>query len=60
VVGCAAEADFALYRTAAPDNFANALASGAVPVWLEPVSGFETGPLKVYRVMQAGTSAPRR
>jgi hypothetical protein len=60
VVGCAAEADFALYRTAAPDNFANALVSGAVPGWLEPVSGFDEGPLKVYRIMLAETSAPRR
>lgn len=60
VVGCAAEADFALYRTAAPGNFANVLVSGAVPDWLEPVAGFERGPLKVYRVTQAETSVPRR
>jgi hypothetical protein len=50
VVGCAAEADFALYRTADPANFANAMASGQVPAWLEAVSGFTQGPLKVYRV----------
>ncbi len=50
VAGCAAEADFALYRTADAANLANALASGAVPGWLEPVDGFRNGPLKVYRV----------
>lgn len=60
VVGCAAEADFALYRTAAPDNFANALASGQVPAWLESVEGFGEGPLKVYRVRLGGKSAPPR
>lgn len=60
VVGCAAEADFALYRTAAPDNFANALVSGQVPDWLEPVSGFERGPLKVYRITPDETPTPRR
>ena len=60
VVGCAAEADFALYRTAAPDNFANALVSGSVPDWLEPVDGFERGPLKVYRIRLDETPAPRR
>ncbi len=66
IVGCAAEADFALYRTAASDNFANALASGEVPDWLERVGGFEEGPLKVYRIRPGrlitmdGTSTPRR
>lgn len=50
VLACAAEADLALYRTAAPDNFANALVSGNVPAWLAPVAGFSSGPLRVYRV----------
>jgi hypothetical protein len=50
VIGCAAESDFALYRTGIPDGLANAMVSGVVPDWLEPVSGFERGPLKVYRV----------
>lgn len=52
VVGCAAEADFALYRTARPDNLANAMAKGALPAWLAPVRGFESGPLRVYRVIR--------
>ncbi len=52
VVGCAAEADFALYRTARADNLANALASRAVPGWLAPVEGFSEGPLRLYRVVR--------
>ncbi len=50
VLACAAEEDVALYRTAAPDNFANLLVSGDVPDWLEPVAGFGKGSLRVYRV----------
>jgi len=50
VVACAAEADFALYRGSGAGNFANAVASGHVPAWLEPVTGFADGPLKAYRV----------
>lgn len=50
VVACASEPDLALYRTAAPDNFANQLVSGKVPSWLEPIPGFERGSLRVYRV----------
>jgi len=61
VLACSSDADLALYRTAAPDNFANMLVSGQVPGWLEPVMGFEEGSLRVYHVTPtAGTSSPRR
>ncbi|MCL6250226.1 hypothetical protein M3P36_04070 [Altererythrobacter sp. KTW20L] len=50
VVACTAKADFAFYRSVAPGNFADALDAGQEPDWLEPVTGFEEGPLKVYRV----------
>ena len=50
LVGCTAAADFGLYRNADPANLANAMATGDVPAWLEPVEGFGAGPLKVYRV----------
>jgi len=60
VLACSSETDLALYRTAAPDNFANALVSGDVPGWLEPVAGFEHGSLRLYRVRPDGTPSPRR
>lgn len=50
VAACLSSSDFALYRTAAPDNLANAIASGEVPSWLTPAAGFESGVLRVYRV----------
>jgi len=49
VLACLSASDFALYRTALPDNFANALASDAPPDWLVPVDGFESGALRLYR-----------
>jgi len=49
VVACLSASDFALYRTADPDNFANAIASDSPPRWLTPVGGFESGSLRVYR-----------
>lgn len=55
VVICGAAPDVALYRTAAPDNFANALLSDTPPDWLEPALSFSHSPLRVYRVArQAG------
>lgn len=60
VLACSAEPDVGLYRTAAPDNFANALVSGDVPAWLVPVAGFDEGSLRLYRVRLDGTPAPRR
>jgi len=60
VLACSSAPDAALYRTASPDNFANALVSGDVPRWLEPVAGFERGSLRVYRVKPDGTPLPRR
>ncbi|QZH76225.1 MAG: hypothetical protein JY451_06680 [Erythrobacter sp.] len=50
VLACLSASDFALYRTAAPDNLANVLAGGEVPVWLQPVRGYEDGALRLYRV----------
>ncbi len=50
VVACLSASDLALYRTADPDNFANALAGNEAPAWLMPVTGFRDGALRVYRV----------
>lgn len=50
VLACLSGSDFALYRTAAPDNFANALAGDEAPAWLQPVPGFADGTLRLYRV----------
>ncbi len=52
VVICAASPDVALYRTAAPDNFANALLSEEAPDWLERDEAASAGPLHVYRVIR--------
>ena len=49
---CGAAADVALYRTAAPDNFANALVSGEVPDWLQRDETASAGSLRVYRVIR--------
>jgi len=49
VLACLSASDFALYRTADPENFANALAGDASPSWLEAVEGFEDGALRVFR-----------
>ena len=49
VVACLAESDLALYRTAAPGNFSNAIAAGDV-AGMSVVPGFETGPLRVFRL----------
>ena len=47
---CGAASDVALYRTATPGNFANALLSQIPPDWLEPVEADDNGALRVYRV----------
>jgi hypothetical protein len=47
---CASSMDLAMYRTRRPDNLVNALANGRTPAWLEPVQGFDAGPLRVYRL----------
>jgi len=49
---CGAASDVALYRTAAPDNFANALVSGDVPDWLQRDEAVSEGALRVYRVIR--------
>jgi hypothetical protein len=50
VVTCTSNADIAHYRSAGDGNFADAIASGEVPDWLEPVKGFSAAPLRVYRL----------
>jgi hypothetical protein len=50
VVTCTSNADIAHYRSAGEGNFADAIALGEVPDWLEPVEGFSEAPLRVYRV----------
>lgn len=47
---CTSRMDSAVYRTRRPDNLANQLANGRPPAWLEPITGFDKGPLLVYRV----------
>lgn len=52
VAACGAAADVALYRTAAEDDFANALVSGEVPEWLVLDDNASAGALRVYRVVR--------
>ena len=49
---CTAAGDVTLYRTAAPDNFANALVSGDVPGWLVRDEETSKDALLVYRVIR--------
>ena len=60
VVECLSRSDTALYRTAAPDNFANALAGESAIAGLKPVDGFTHGALRVWRVTPDGNPSPRR
>ncbi|RIV83644.1 hypothetical protein [Aurantiacibacter zhengii] len=46
---CGAAGDVALYRSAAPGNFANALVSGEIPRWLVLDERVSQGALRVYR-----------
>jgi hypothetical protein len=50
VVACSSERDLATFRELSPNNLANVLAEGRPPSWLEPVPGFDSGTLRVYRV----------
>lgn len=49
VIACLSAPEIAIYRTAKAGNFADLLATGKAPAWLEKVPGFD-GPLKVWRV----------
>ncbi len=49
---CGAASDVALYGTASPDNFTNALLSETPPDWLAPVPSDSDSPLRVYRVIR--------
>jgi hypothetical protein len=55
---CGSSIDMAMYRTRRPDNVVNLLAAGRTPAWLEPVKGYENGPLKLYRVRGTGLTQP--
>ncbi len=50
VMMCLSGLDGAFYRTRREDNLANAIGEGNTPGWLEPVQGFQRGPLRVFRV----------
>lgn len=52
VVICGSAGDVAFYRTALPDNFANALVSDEPPEWLEPALSPSHSSLRVYRVVR--------
>ncbi|WP_120076131.1 hypothetical protein [Aurantiacibacter odishensis] len=49
---CGSASDVAFYRTASPDNFANALVSDEPPAWLEPALTFSHSSLRIYRVVR--------
>jgi hypothetical protein len=51
VVACSSEKGLAMLRQANPTNLANLLAEGSAPAWLQPVPGFASGSLRVYRVL---------
>jgi hypothetical protein len=55
---CGSSIDMAMYRTRRPDNLVNLLAAGRTPAWLEPVKGYENGPLKLYRVRATEPTQP--
>jgi len=50
LVACTDQARLAVYADTGEGNLADRLIAGRVPDWLEPVAGFERGPLRVYRV----------
>lgn len=50
VVLCLTGGDTAVFRSRQADNLANRLAADRPPAWLEPVTAFSQGPLRVYRV----------
>jgi len=49
LVTCTLLNDISLYASAAEGNFASEMAAGNAPDWLEPVAGFQAGPMRVYR-----------
>jgi hypothetical protein len=50
LVACTDQARLTVYADAGDDNLADRLLAGRAPAWLEPVTGFERGPLRVFRV----------
>lgn len=51
---CRNTPDMARYAQAGPDSLAALLIADQAPPWLEPVSGFDTGAFRVWRVRQVG------
>lgn len=50
VMACTGSPDLAAYASFGKDNLADAIFARKVPAWLEPVPGFATGNLRLYRV----------
>lgn len=50
IMMCRHTPDMARYAEAGPDSFAAHLLADRAPAWLEPVEGFESGAMRVWRV----------
>lgn len=50
LVICRNTPDISLYASAGPDSLAAALLAGRTPAWLEPITGFESGAMRVWRI----------
>jgi hypothetical protein len=50
VVLCLNDGDTSVFQSRRPDNLANRLVAGQPPRWLQPVTGFAHGGMRVYRV----------
>ncbi len=57
VVYCDSDIEPAFLAAQREDSLARMLVRGKLPPWLEPVPAFTEGPLKVYRVRQAGRNS---
>ena len=49
-MACTGSPDLAAYANYGKANLADAIFERSVPGWLEPVPGFATGNLRLYRV----------
>ena len=50
VIACTGSPDLAAYANFGKDNLADRIFEKRVPDWLQPVPGFATGNLRLYRV----------
>ena len=57
LVYCASDIEPAFLAAQRANSLGRMLTTGQLPNWLEPVPAFATGPLKVYRVRQAGRNS---